>query len=103
MRRKLSCGARGGSMAGAKKFHFHCASCGVVGGCNCQIPPLGTEREPQGGCYVIVCEGCDSKLYSPGRSGRLACICPHCGAWLEFTWPVPYNSVPLVGKQKGKP
>lgn len=78
----------------------HCAACQVVGACSCAIPPLGADREPHGGgCYVVQCAGCERKLYSAG----LACICPHCGAWLEFTWPVPYNSVPLVGKQKGKP
>ena len=78
------------------KFH-HCAHCGDVGSCSCGIPPLGREREPAGGgCYVVQCAGCERKLYAAG----LACVCPHCGTWLRFTWPVPYNSVPLVGKGK---
>ena len=94
-------------MASSRRAVIHCVGCGVVGGCMCMVPPRGRDREPAGGgCYVIYCGGCESKLYSAGcwvRPGTLACICPHCGAWLEFTWPVPYNSVPLVGKQKGKP
>jgi hypothetical protein len=78
-----------------------CVGCGSVGACACPIPPLGWTKQPSGyACYVVVCAGCEAKLHASG----LACICPHCGAWLEFTWPVPYNSVPLVGKQKvGKP
>lgn len=87
-------------MASSRRPVTHCAACLTVLGCVCVVPPLGSDRESAGGGgYVVVCGACDAKLYTRG----LACICPHCGAWLEFTWPVPYNSVPLIGKGKGKP
>jgi hypothetical protein len=76
------------------KIRFHCAACMLLGKCSCMVPPLGFAKEPPGGgAYGVDCAGCDRRIYSAG----LACICPHCGAWLEFTWPVPTRA-PIVGK-----